>query len=278
MFWLMALPTVLLFAARSSEPLALWGRAAQPAPDAPLPGGVKAVWDLDNAHRDKSPMRERVCLNGLWRWQPAAPNQDNVPQDGWGYFKVPAFWPGTTNYIQEDCQSLHAHPRWKATDLRGVAAAWYQREITIPADWNGRRIAIAAEYVNSLAAVYVDRAKAGDVRFPAGEVDVTAQCRPGTKHRISFLVHALPLKAVLLAHTDTNSAREVKGKVDRRGLCEYGVPFTWDWTMYRGWYRGERSFGSANVPWEFCQAEWSAQFLGDWAGVPPRILVHLKWE
>ena len=26
-------------------------------------------------------------------------------------------------------------------------------------------------------------------------------------------------------------------------LCEYGVPFTWDWTMYRGWYKGERTFG-----------------------------------
>src|SRR5258708_4210278 len=28
-------------------------------------------------------------------------------------------------------------------------------------------------------------------------------------------------------------------------MCEYGVPFTWDWTMYRGWYKGQREFGSA---------------------------------
>ena len=32
--------------------------------------------------------------------------------------------------------------------------------------------------------------------------------------------------------------------------CEYGCPCTWDWTMYRGWYKGQRSFGSAAVPWE----------------------------
>jgi hypothetical protein len=44
-------------------------------------------------------------------------------------------------------------------------------------------------------------------------------------------------------------------------LVEYGVPFSWDWTMYRGWYQGERAFGSARVPWEFCHAEWNAQFL-----------------
>ena len=45
--------------------------------------------------------------------------------------------------------------------------------------------------------------------------------------------------------------------------CEFGSPFTWDWAMYRGWYKGKREFGSAKVPWEFCLAEWNAQFLGD---------------
>ena len=45
--------------------------------------------------------------------------------------------------------------------------------------------------------------------------------------------------------------------------CEYAVPFTWDWAMYRGWHRGVREFGSASVPWEYCMAEWNAQFDGD---------------
>src|SRR5262249_44037444 len=62
-------------------------------------------------------------------------------------------------------------------------------------------------------------------------------------------------------------------------LCEYGVPFTWDWTMYRGWYKGERSFGSARVPWEFCLAEWNAQFLGDRAyRVSEAEKRNLRWE
>src|SRR5258708_4124959 len=46
-------------------------------------------------------------------------------------------------------------------------------------------------------------------------------------------------------------------------LCEYGAPITWDWMMYRGWYKGVRTFGNAQVPWEFCLAEWDAQFFGD---------------
>src|SRR5207253_2469596 len=100
----------------------------------------------------------------------------------WGFFKVPGFWPGASSYIQEDSQTLHFHPNWKKaklTDLRNLSAAWYQREFTVPADWSGRRIALSAEYVNSFATVFVDGMKAGEMRFPAGEVDLTQVCKPG---------------------------------------------------------------------------------------------------
>src|SRR5262249_9872977 len=137
----------------------------------------------------------------------------------WGYFKVPGFWPGDSNYIQEDCQTLHAHPSWKEVDIRRLTAAWYQREITVPAGWASRRIALQAEYVNSFAIVYVDGKKVGEIRFPAGEVEITSACHPGGKHLVSLLVLAMPLKGVLLSYNDTNAAREVKGMVERRGLC-----------------------------------------------------------
>ena len=45
--------------------------AASLADEAPLPDGVRAVWDLNRAHRETTPTRERICINGLWRWQPA---------------------------------------------------------------------------------------------------------------------------------------------------------------------------------------------------------------
>jgi hypothetical protein len=186
---------------------------------AALPSGVKAVWDLDKAHRHKTLTRERVCLNGLWRWQPAKEKADAVPNDAWGFFKVPGFWPGVASYIQEDSQTLYAHPDWRNADLRKLRAAWYEREFTVPADWTGRRIMLAAEYVNSFAVVFVDGKKAGAMRFPAGEVDLTTVCKPGSKHALSLLVVAMPLKGVLLSYSDTNAVREVKGSVERRGLC-----------------------------------------------------------
>lgn len=194
--------------------------ASMPDMDAAvLPAGVKVVWGLDTAFREGTATRERVCLNGLWRWQPDRGVDDAVPEDGWGYFKVPGFWPGHASYIQEDCQTLYAHPRWKDADLRAVTAAWYQREFTVPATWSGRRIVLSAEYVNSWAIVLVDGKRVGELRYPAGEVDLTAVCRPGERHVLSLLVRAVPLRGVLLSYTDTNAAREVRGSVERRGLC-----------------------------------------------------------
>jgi len=62
-------------------------------------------------------------------------------------------------------------------------------------------------------------------------------------------------------------------------LCEFGAPFTWDWAVYRGWYKGKREFGSARVPWEFCLAEWNAQFLGDPAfKISEAEKKNLRWE
>jgi beta-galactosidase/beta-glucuronidase len=186
---------------------------------APLPDGVKAVWDVDRAYREATPARERISINGLWRWQPAEAGADRVPSGSWGYFKVPGCWPGITDYMQKDCQAVVPHPAWAATRLGGIAAAWYEREVTIPGGWQGRRIALTAEFVNSFAAVYVDGNRAGEIAFPGGDLDLSPVCRPGGKHLLSMLVVAMPLKAVMLSYIDTASARQVKGTVARRGLC-----------------------------------------------------------
>ncbi len=110
---------------------------AQSQPGVTLPPGVKAVWDPSKAFRETTPTRERRCINGLWRWQPAADNASQPPTSAWGYFKVPACWPGNQDYMQSDYQTLYADPGWSTTNLRDVQSAWYERTITIPKDWDG---------------------------------------------------------------------------------------------------------------------------------------------
>jgi beta-galactosidase len=184
-----------------------------------LPDGVRAVWDIGKAHHEATPTRERICLNGLWRWQPAGVGSDQVPGRGWGFFKVPGCWPGITDYMQKDSQTLYAHPSWKDAKPGAINAAWHERELSVPGNWAGRRISLGVEYLNSYAAVFVDGVKSGEIHFPGGDVDLTAACRPGNDHRLSLLVFALPLKGVMLSYTDSASARQVQGTVQRRGLC-----------------------------------------------------------
>jgi hypothetical protein len=204
--------SVLVQSGQSAAPLS-------PEPALSLPPGVKAVWDLSKAYRETTPTRELICINGLWRLHPAEPKSQQVPSENWGYFKVPGCWPGITDYMQKDSQTIHAHPSWRSQKLGDVTAAWYEREITIPTHWASRRISVCIEYLNSYAVVYVDGSRAGEIRFPGGEVDLTSLCHPGGTHGLSLLVVAMPLKGVMLSYTDSSSAREVKGSVARHGLC-----------------------------------------------------------
>ncbi len=185
-----------------------------------LPDRIEAFWDLSKADHEKTPSRERICINGLWQWQPADETSDQIPKNGWGYIKVPGTWPDTNGgYMWRESQSFFLHPDWKNKKLGDTRMAWYQREITIPKEWDKRRIAISSNYLNSFASVFIDGVKAGDIHFWGGEVDITTACHPGSKHILTMAVVAMPLNAVVLSYHNTNEAKQVEGNVARRGLC-----------------------------------------------------------
>lgn len=183
-----------------------------------LPAGVRAVWDMGKAYRETTPTRERICINGLWRWQPAAPKSNAPPTANWGYFKVPGSWPGITDYQEHDSQTVYAHPSWKGERIGGVNVAWYQREIVVPREWAGRRIVLSTEYLNSRAAVYVDGKRIGEMVFPAGEVDLTAACPAGSKHVLSLQVAAVSRRGAAQLSYD-NPTGKTNSSIKRRGLC-----------------------------------------------------------
>ncbi len=136
-----------------------------------------------------SATRARISLNGIWRWKPEGAGE-------WTTLAVPDCWPKAVAAI----------------------AAVYEREIAIPAEWSGRRITLSAECVNSYAAIYVDGSRAGEMRYPSGEIDLTPLCRPGRKYVLRMDVIAMPLKAVMLSYSDSASAKTVEGVVERRGI------------------------------------------------------------
>jgi len=184
-----------------------------------LPEG-EAMWNLEGSARETTPTRQYISMEGLWRWQPAGDDLDSVPTDGWGYVQAPSPWPGGGGRRGGGGgRQFYPNPAWDASQLRDVTAAWYQVEMEVPAEWAGRRVALTTEFLHSFATVYVDGQKVADMRFPAGEVDLTPVCRPGEKHVLSMLVLALPLRSVMMSYNDSDAAREIRGRVGRRGLC-----------------------------------------------------------
>ena len=155
---------------------------------------------MAKAYRETTPTRERICINGLWRWQPAETPVAAGAGGELGLFQGPRLLARHHRLHAEGLPDGLRPSELEGRRLGDVTAAWYQREIAIPADWAGRRIAVSVEYLNSYAAVYVDGTKAGEIRFPGGEVDLTLVCRPGGKHMLSLLVVAMPLKGVMLSY------------------------------------------------------------------------------
>lgn len=198
---------------------ALLGGLAWPQQAVELPPGVTAVWDLGKAWHQVTSTRERICINGLWRWQPVAERSDSPPVGGWGYLKVPGLWPGTRFWMHRDSQVYYPHPNWASQDLGQADMAWYQREIVVPAQWAGRRISLTVQWLNSYAAVYLDGVRVGEIQFPGGELELTDACRPGTRQVLSLYTVALPLNQEIVSYADAGAGTRSRGRVLRRGLC-----------------------------------------------------------
>ena len=81
--------------------------------------------------------------------------------------RSPGCWPGITDYMQKDCQTVYPHPSWRRK-------TWdCQRRLVPTGDYDSRRVdrasdRVSAEYLNSFAAVYVDGQKMGEMRLSVG--------------------------------------------------------------------------------------------------------------
>lgn len=136
-------------------------------------------------------LRSRLCLNGVWQFQPAA-GPDVAAPDGadWGSIRVPGTWVSRPNF--PGILSRGKGTVWKSAEKTEPAVAWYQREIRVPGDWNGRTILLSLKRVSTDAVVFVDGTRCGEINWPSGDVDLTKWLKPGAKATLRLLVTASP--------------------------------------------------------------------------------------
>ncbi|OGV62715.1 MAG: hypothetical protein A3K19_24420 [Lentisphaerae bacterium RIFOXYB12_FULL_65_16] len=131
----------------------LFNAGLRPAFDVrvPTPRELDA-WALADADRLQSATRERICLSGLWRFQPR--DRDNLlppPDAGVYYSQLPGRWITKPYYSVFDAdgsrvEQIDGRPlnRW----FRG----WYTRYVDVPDGWRGKPVFFTTTYAGANAA------------------------------------------------------------------------------------------------------------------------------
>lgn len=171
-----------------------------PPPGPPTPTPEAVDWSLDDAPRVKTATREKISLNGLWRFQPVEALDEAPPRSGWGYLRVPSSWP-LDYFAVYDGQLQPVGPRWRDAPLREYMAAWYEREFAAPAEWRERsprpRIALTLESVRALGTVYLNGQKIGEaIEYEPFRAEVGERLRFGEPNVLSVGVSVLNPEAV----------------------------------------------------------------------------------
>ena len=173
--------------------------AAQEVADALLPASVSLGWDKTSVTTVNA-KRQQASLDGIWRFIPAAEGAAEPPQVGWAYIRVPGTWSagggrrGGGNAGRGGSSALLARgsgPQWNNFNGAQVEHAWYERQVPIPADWQGRAISLRFDRVSTDAIIYVNGKECGRVSWPWGSVDITSAVTPGQTADIRVLVAAI---------------------------------------------------------------------------------------
>ena len=162
--------------------------------DARLPAGMDLNWEKLNyvdGGVTANPKRSQVCMDGIWRFIPAVEGAAEPPKVGWAYLKVPGSWQQRTRGRNTDFVAHGGGPQWDLFDGSRVARAWYQRQVLIPAEWQGRVISLRFDQVCTDAIIYVNGTQCGKVPWPWGSVDITSAVKPGQPADVRVLVAAI---------------------------------------------------------------------------------------
>ena len=168
----------------------------QPA-NAVMPAGISLNWEQIK-EETINPKRTQVSLDGIWCFMPAVEGVMQPPKLGWNYIRVPGSWQGSKGRGRDRSSSREASPllgtgpQWTDFDGSKVDLAWYERQVLIPADWQGRNFSLRFDRVSTDAIVYVNGNECGRVSWPWGSVDITSAVKPGQMANVHVLVVATP--------------------------------------------------------------------------------------
>ena len=172
-----------------------------------------------------SETRSEIVLNGLWKFMPALPGMEEPTEQGWGYIWVPGSWKKKDTWRVAAMPGIAAAGKgrmWDEMDDKTLYRAWYERSITVPADWAGRAVVLELPRVSTDATVTLDGNACGEVHWPGGTVDLTDAVTPGQLQTLRIQVlatHDQGLVKMYMADA-TTQVLEVKAELFTKGITE----------------------------------------------------------
>ena len=187
----------------------------------PLPS-MEEQWSFTGAEHCTTPFREKICLNGLWQVLPvSAQNIQTVPtkEQFSLYFKVPGIWPSKAQYPSDGQVFFHkdGKPELQFTE-NSPDYVWYRRELTIPANWNDRKIELDFSWIQIAGQVFLDGKYVGAVNFPGGKVLLNPLAAAGRKQELLILVSASAKDLYEVSFNAPDRATKTKADISCRGI------------------------------------------------------------
>lgn len=144
--------------------------------------------------------RKEICLNGYWDIQTVelpqnyqqgkgvAPELPKPESTMWSKtkIKIPSPW-NINAFAYRDLEGPdHRNYPSYPQEWEDVKMAWMKKEVTIPADWDGKQIKLHFEAVSGFAEIYVNSRKVKDNfdLFLPFDADITEYAVPGEKIEI----------------------------------------------------------------------------------------------
>jgi len=142
-------------------------------------------YDLSKAERIDHGPRSCICLNQIWRFLPVEKSSRGIPPptEPWGYFLVPSYWRSSARNNEMRNAEGFAVKSIHGKNVDQYEAAWYGRELNVPAEFSGRRLILYFEEIYTHVEVWINGEKI-DLKdsgrtIPSLAVDVTGKLKCG---------------------------------------------------------------------------------------------------
>lgn len=195
-------------------------------PKITLPAGERFTWGQEPVV-SLSQTRAEIVLNGLWLFRPTSSHEADLP---WAAIRVPGSWDSQAEWGNMVMPSfVGTPPAWPSATFRTDAASSYtyltdtvrgsyQREITIPKEWVGRRYFLTFERISTDSEIFINDKKVGETRWPSGDVDLTNVIAPGAAATLRVQVTAVASENELIQAMREDYADKGDGGLRQRGI------------------------------------------------------------